>query len=86
MAPATAITAQKLDEVAARLRRNSEEAVGNDAEGLRRKEKPEVTHVGDVHLVLVRSKDPRNHEVVRAGHYRHEVHPVRLPARCFQAS
>ena len=64
MVPAAAITAQKLDEVAAGLRRNPEEAVGNDAESLGRKEKPEVTHVGDVHLVLVRSKDPRNHEIV----------------------
>ena len=45
-----------------------EKAVGNDAESLRRKEKTDVAHVGDAHLVLVRSKDPRNHEIVRAGH------------------
>ena len=43
------------------------EAIGDRAKHMRREEKPHVTHLGNVHDVLVRSEDTRHDEIVGAG-------------------
>ena len=59
-------------------RRGVEKTVGDGAEDARREERPHVAQVGDPHLLLMRSEDTRNHEIVRPRYQGQEAHPLRL--------